>query len=465
VKSLYLRPIITTDKRPMPWIEVMRQGLQQEKTPSTNKTALEILRQEATTVHRRIRGARRVFDLSDQVMWIRDYRFISQVLKSSLRPPIIDEDEDSGEEYYRVNEQGHYVYAGGLASAVCSDGKVRTHIYPTKETGRWSSARPPLQNLTKRREVDYKRILGDAYKWPLRTILRASEGTVLVEADYVGAELFGMAILSGDKHMIDHAQRNQLAEDDPDFYDIHSNVAVLAFSLDCIPTKTGLKSIEKAHLRICAKAVIFGIAYGRGAKAIALQCREEGVSISVDEAQKIIDTVFEMYPGLVPFFDECKSRAIEERFLVGCFGRHRRFPVPFDFKTQGDFERQAQNFPIQNLVADAVNRAADHLIQYRKQNPELKYRVILAVHDSLLLEVPYAYAERVATEVLPACMVDRVPIYPTHLDGMPQADVPTYYPSIDVEICQHWGAKPSDEQLESWGIPKYCAAFAYSKAE
>lgn len=456
-RSLKLRPIITTDKRPMPWLEVMRQGLEHEKTPSTNKTALEILRQEATEVRKKVRGRWQTFDLSDQVMWIRDYRFISQVLKSSLRPPILDVDEDSGDEVYRQDDDGHYVYAGGLASAVCSDGRVRTHIYPTKETRRWSSARPPLQNLTKRREVDYKRILEDAYTHPLRTILTSGEGTVLIEADYVGAELFGMAIMSGDVKMIEHAMRNQLPEDDPNFYDIHSNVAVLAFNLDCEPTKHGLKDIGKSHLRICAKAVVFGIAYGRGAKAIALQCREEGVPISELEAQNIIDTVFSLYPDLVPFFDECRQRALNERFLVGCFGGHRRFPMAFDFKTQGDFERQAMNFPMQNMVADAVSRAVDHLYHYRDDySPEeLDYRIALQVHDAVLLEVPYKHVGRVVTEVLPTCMVDRVPIFPTDLAGFPLTEEP-YRFGIDVEVFHHWGAAMTPgEFMERKISPKF----------
>ena len=93
-----------------------------------------------------------------------------------------------------------------------------------------------------------------------------------------------MAIMTGDRTMIDHATRNQLPEDHPDFYDIHSNVAVLAFKLKCAPTKSGLASIGMSHLRIVAKSVIFGIAYGRGAKAIALAAREQKVDVSVDAA-------------------------------------------------------------------------------------------------------------------------------------------------------------------------------------
>ena len=79
-------------------------------------------------------------------------------------------------------------------------------------------------------DPDYTRMLGKkGYKYKLRSILKAAPGHLLIEADYVGAELYGMAIMSGDATMIDHATRNQLPEDHPNFYDIHSNVAVLAF--------------------------------------------------------------------------------------------------------------------------------------------------------------------------------------------------------------------------------------------
>ena len=208
-------------------------------------------------------------------------------------------------------------------------------------------------------------------------------------ADFVGAELFGMAILSGDVQMIDHARRNQLPEDHPDFYDIHSNIAVLAFGYKCPPTKTGLKAIGKAHMRIVAKSVVFGVAYGRGAKAIALAAREEGVTVSVEEAQKVIDTIFEMYPALVDFFAECRARCSSggaktppPGWLRNAFGRYRRFPATRDREVLAEFERQAMNFPIQSLIADAMNCAMSQLYRYRDKH-QLNFKFLLQIHDSL----------------------------------------------------------------------------------
>lgn len=446
-KSLYLKPIITTDKRPMIWDEVVKQGLEDQKKPSTNKTSLAIVAQESQDIRRRnpVTGEIHKFDFSEQVTWVRDFRFASQVLQSLLRSPETDEDDSF------LIEDNNYVYSAGLPGAICDDGRVRTHFYPVKETGRWSSARPPLQNVAGKREADYKRILGDEYLYPLRTILRAEEGCVLVEADIAGAELLGMALLSGDEAMIAHALRAGLPESDPNYYDIHSNVTVLAFGLSCAPTKDGLSSIGKKHWRVAAKSVLFGLAYGRSAKAIALALKEEGVRISVDEAQKIIDAIFGMYPKLVPFFAECRRRAVDPRWLCGCFGRYRRAPVARDRMTVSELERQFMNFPIQNLVADAMDRGVDNLVSYRQERPDVEYKLVYQGHDAVILETPYAHAKSVMEEVLPECLSRRIPLYPTDLDGFPLGTGP-YYFGLDVKPFIWWGQKISLDDCETFGF-------------
>lgn len=454
-RSLKLQPLLNTSKPPKQWAEIVEQGKENEHSPSTNKTVLSIMAQENP-------------DEATQINWIRDYRFLDQVLKTVLRPP---REDDEGNWLYEPDpfDTGggaeQLIYDAGLCSVICDDGRVRTHIYQTKETGRWASARPNLQNMSKQRDPDYVRLLGGEknakgkwvggdYKFPLRSVFKASPGHVLLEADYIGAELYGMAIMSGDPTMIDHATRNQLDEDDPNYYDIHSNVAVMAFSLDCKPTKKGLDEIGKAHLRIIAKNVIFGIAYGRGAKAIALAAKEQGIKISVDDAQKVIDTIFVMYPGLVPFFDEAKQRSAKARWICHCFGRFRRFPFTNDKTLRAEFERQAMNFPIQGMIASAVDRAIAYLWDYKRNcgNPKL-FRILLQIHDAILLEVPYEHVEFVAEQVLPWAMRDQVAIYPTRLDGRP-TDVGPYRLGIDAEVMLHWGEKLKADQAAEIGLTK-----------
>lgn len=437
--SLHLTPLFDTGKPPKQWRDIKRANKEQEHAPATNKQVLSLLAQGATQPRQ-----------SQLINQLRDYRFLDQVLKTVLRPPTVDEETDEA----MYDAAGNMEYEDGLASMCCDDGKVRTHIYQTKETGRWSSARPNLQNISKQRDPDYKRLLGSEYKYSLRSILKASPGHVLVEADYVGAELFGMAVMSGDPAMISHATRNQLPESHPDFYDIHSNVACFAFKLTCPPTKTGLEAIGKKHIRIVAKSVIFGIAYGRGAKAIAVAAKEQGIDVSVDEAQAVIDAIFQMYPRLRPFFDECQRRAtgqyidpetketVAGRYLCNCYGRFRRFPdSEKDESLAAEFGRQAMNFPIQSMIASAVSRALAYVYDY-KQRQLAKghdmFKVLLQIHDAILLEVPHKYVKHVCEHVLPAYMRNAVPIYPSTLDGIPTGDGP-YHLGIEVEVMNHWG--------------------------
>jgi uracil-DNA glycosylase family 4 len=451
--SLGLTPIFDTSKPPARWADLVRDGKTQGRSPSTNKQSLSLLAQDATGVRATI------------VRSVQDYRFLDQVLKSALRPP----DVDSETEEVVYDEDGELEYSAGLAAACCDDGRVRTHIYQDKETGRWASARPPLQNLSKTRDKDYARLLGEDYHYPLRSVLRATPGYVLVEADFVGAELFGMAIMSGDPNMIEHAIRNQLPSDHKDYYDIHSNVAVFAFRLQCEPTKRGLEGIKKEFLRNIAKAVIFGIAYGRGAKAIAVSAKENGVDITERDAQTIIDAIFRMYPKLKPFFDECQARATGQylipgteekwphRFICSCFGRFRRFPDHRDADgLASEFGRQAMNFPIQSMIASVVSRAGAHLLDFRDRHRtttgQTMFKILLQIHDAYLFEVPLRYVQYFCETVLSKYMREAVPIYPTLLDGMPMHKGP-YHLGLSAEVMEYWGQKLTYERAQELGLP------------
>jgi DNA polymerase I-like protein with 3'-5' exonuclease and polymerase domains len=473
-KSLYLTPVLTTGKPARKWSEIKERGQEADYTAGTSRLVLGLLAHDNPAQF-------------EQIQWLRDHRFLDQVLKSVLRPPKTDDDgkviyvdadnDDLASTDYAVGDSGgttgsdnlgSVIYEAGLAAVICDDDRVRTHLYPTAETGRWRSARPPLQNLSKRRDDDYKRMLGAVknakgkweggeYKWKLRSVLMADPGTVFVEADYKSAELFCAAILSGDRALLDHCLRNQLPEDDPNFYDIHSNIAVLAFKLACAPTKKGLAEIGKVALRVAAKNVIFGLFYGRGAPAIALQCKEEGNAISKEEAQQIIDMVLQMYPRLSPLFEQIKQRVREERWLCNSFGRLRRFPLTDDRVIQGEFERTGLNYCVQSLVASAVDRAVAYLQDYRDnvlKLPEM-FTMKLQIHDALILQVPYRYVNQVAKEVLPFNMCQRVPIYPAGPDGVPLGTGP-YYFGVDVEVSEHWGEPLSKEFCDANGIsPEY----------
>ncbi len=463
---LNLEPLFDTAKPPKLWREIRAQGKESEHNPSTDEQALSILSQKYSCDQETLAGYSSEGNepmASEFIDMIRDHRFLDQVLKTVLRPPETEEDGT-----FTAGDDGKPIYSEGLAGHLCDDGKVRTHIYQTKETGRWASARPNLQNISKKRDPDYKRLLGDKYSYKLRSIFKSSPGTVLLEADYIGAELFGMAIMSGDSRMVDHAKRNQLGESHADFYDIHSNVAKMAFGLSCPPTKKGMADINKLHLRIVAKSVIFGIAYGRGAKAISVAAKEEKIDISQEEAQGIIDTIFNMYPGLEPFFQECQARATRskrpseggrnprthEGWLVNSFGRYRRFPVVSanDKGLAAEFGRQAMNFPIQSMIASVVSRTMAYLYELRKDYGEDLFKFILQIHDAIVLEVPYENVKFVAEELLPFAMRDCVPIFPTDLDGRALSANPEYL-GVEADMMVHWGEHITSAQAKKLNLP------------
>lgn len=444
-RLLNLTPVKTTGKRPTLWVELgFRGGDEATAVPSTDKESLGILGHQNATAAK-----------------IRDYKFISQVLQSVLRKPSTTDDGE-----YTVDENGNFTYEKGLVGCIHADGRVRTHFFQTKETGRASSSRPPLQNLSKRREEDYARILGaDQYRHPVRSILCVPEGYVGIETDLTGAELAVLAWLSQDQNMIEHVRRNNLPSKHPDHYDIHSQQAVKAFNLTGIPpTKKGLESIGKLSLRIAAKNVNFGIPYGRGPEAIARQCKEEGQEVTPEECQKMIDAYFSSYPKTKDFLAECRARSQNPGWLVGPYGRIRRF-ASADFGRSGDQsrnkkpyaivgeqERQAQNFPIQGGVADAVSMALANFYEYRIKHPDVDYKICLQIHDAVVLLAPIEHAERVYKEVIPECMVKGVPFWPRYLDGTHIPVKEPYYFGADREVFIHWGEKITDEEIAKYGL-------------
>jgi len=429
----------------------MAAGDEERYTPSTDKETCGIL-----GLH------------SELALSLRHVRIIDHVLKSVLRPPDTVERPKRGQELppgsppigaiiRRVD--GRRQYSGGHASFVCADQRLRSHFQQVKETGRAAAARPPLQNLAKRREDDYRRIQGPRYRWPIRSFITSNtdpeygEQTVLIEADYKGAELFAMAVMARDENMIDHCLRANLPDGDPNQYDIHSNVAVDAFRLNCAPTKDGLASLGEEGKRISAKNIIFGIGYGRGAEACARQAQEEGVDISPEEAQAVITAIFNRYPRVPLLQETIRDRVLNPSWIRNCFGRYRRVIPVEDRQGLGELERQLLNFPMQSQVADAVSYALHYLMTHPRKR-ELGYRIVLQIHDAVLLEVPLRSVDTVYHEVLPECMVDRISFRASDCDGVPYPDSPVYRFDIDRSVQTNWGVKLTWDQCDQLGISR-----------
>lgn len=318
-ECLGLTPLKTTDKPPKTWDQIVRSNRTHLHSPATDKEVLGILSFQ-----------------EKRLQPLLDLRFVEQVLKTTLREPTVGA---NGEETY---EEGFLSFAKADTDGVF---RIRSHLYPTLETGRTSSSKPNMLNLGKRREKDYKRILGPKYKWALRSIVQASPGCVLVEADYVGAELAVMAWMSDDPLMKDHVRRMQLPENHQDYYDIHSAVACKTFKLDCPATKAGIESIGKSYIRTAAKTCVFGSAYGQGPEALARKAKEEGAEVTAEDAQKLLDGFFDTYSYLPLYFESCRNRVRYPGWMKNCFGRLRRFDWTSDKQAWGEQKRQAMNFP------------------------------------------------------------------------------------------------------------------------
>jgi hypothetical protein len=197
--------------------------------------------------------------------------------------------------------------------------------------------------------------------------------------------------------------------------------------------------------------VVFGIPYGRSADAIARACREEGVDVSVDECQQIMNSYFEMYPMTIAYLRACGDRAEHDHWMAGTCGRFRRFVPSRERSVLAEQRRQAQNFPEQNGVADHVSTAVFNFCRIRHEIQGLQFWMVLQMHDALLFEVPitdvprFYVDERDAADtitrpsILRMCMVDRVPVWPRTLDNQPIPIERPYHFGIDSDIYENWG--------------------------
>jgi len=167
----------------------------------------------------------------------------------------------------------------------------------------------------------------------------------------------------------------------------------------------------------------------------------------------MIDAYFAQYPGTASFLADCRSRSQDQKWIAGSFGRFRRFIATRDRSVVGEQERQAQNFPIQNTVADAVWTATYNFMQFRRVNPEYHYKLALQIHDALLFLVPIPELRMFLDNCLHQCMVEQVPIYPRRLDNVPMTVEQPYFFGIDSDVQINWGEDIKEDQANALGIP------------
>ncbi|MBR3437274.1 MAG: DNA polymerase I, partial [Lachnospiraceae bacterium] len=266
---------------------------------------------------------------------------------------------------YRTYAKLRSTYAEGLRSFIHEDGRIYGTFYQTvTATGRLSSANPNLQNIPVRIALGRE----------IRKLFVPKEGCVFIDADYSQIELRVMAHMSGDENLID--AYNHAA-------DVHALTASQVFHVP-------LEEVTR-EMRSNAKAVNFGIIYGISAFGLA-----DNLSISRTEAEQYISGYFKAFPGIERFQKESIAFARENGFVKTLYGRIR--PIPElnsqSFHERMFAERVAMNSPIQGTAADIMKIAMIRVSDKLKELG-LRSRIVLQVHDELLVEAYEEEADRV----------------------------------------------------------------------
>ena len=256
-------------------------------------------------------------------------------------------------------------YADGLADYIGPDGRIHTSFNQTiTATGRISSTEPNLQNIPMRTQLGRL----------IRRVFVPREGWLFTDADYSQIELRVLAHLSGDRQLIEAYQSDA---------DIHRITASKVFH-------TPFEEVTDLQRRN-AKAVNFGIVYGISSFGLS-----QDLSITRKEAADYIEQYFQTYPDVKKFLDRQVQEAKEKGYTTTLFGRRR--PVPelnsSNFMQRSFGERVAMNSPIQGTAADIIKIAMIRVWEaLRKEG--LSSRLILQIHDELLIETKESEAERV----------------------------------------------------------------------
>lgn len=267
---------------------------------------------------------------------------------------------------YRTLAKLNSTYCEGLLKVIGDDGRIHSSFNQTEtRTGRISSTEPNLQNIPVRTELGRE----------MRRFFCAREGWVLVDADYSQIELRVLAHIAHDKNMIEAFKNND---------DIHAITASQVFGMPL--------DMVTPIMRSRAKAVNFGIVYGIGAFSLA-----KDIGVSNKEASTYIKNYLSHYSGVDEYMKNVVEKAKQDGYVETMFGRRRYLPELTSGKhiLRAFGERVARNMPIQGTAADII-KIAMVKVNDRIKREGLKARLILQVHDELIVEAPQEESEIVA---------------------------------------------------------------------
>lgn len=266
---------------------------------------------------------------------------------------------------YRALAKLYSTYCEGLLKVIADDGRIHSSFQQTEtRTGRISSTEPNLQNIPVRTELGRE----------MRKFFIAGEGCVLVDADYSQIELRVLAHIANDKNMIEAFRRND---------DIHAITASQVFNMPF--------EMVTPLMRSRAKAVNFGIIYGMGAFSLG-----KDIGVSTKEASRYIEKYLGHYSGVDEYMRQIVERAKRDGYVETMFGRRRYLPELSTGKAmmRAFGERVARNMPIQGTAADIIKIAMVR-VDDRLKKENLRAKLILQVHDELIVECPEDESERV----------------------------------------------------------------------
>ena len=284
---------------------------------------------------------------------------------------------------YRAYQKLNSTYVEGLLKVIGEDGRIHSTFNQTEaRTGRLSSDNPNLQNIPIRTELGSQ----------LRAYFVARPGCVLVDADYSQIELRILAHVTGDEHM----QQAFLTGED-----IHRSTAAKIYGLP-------LEQVTP-RLRSSAKAINFGIMYGKGAYSLS-----KDIGVSVKEADAFLKNYLATFPKVSGYMDKTISDARNCGYVSTLFGRRRSLPelTSNNHNIRASGERMARNTPIQGTAADVIKLAMVRVWR-RLRDEKMESRLILTVHDELIVEAPEAEAAKAAAilqEEMEGCVNYAVPL-------------------------------------------------------
>ena len=268
---------------------------------------------------------------------------------------------------YRKIAKLNSTYVEGLIPAIDKrDGKIHSSFNQTVTvTGRISSTEPNLQNIPVRTE------LGREMR---KMFIAKSDDFVLIDADYSQIELRVLAHIANDENMIDAFNSD---------FDIHASTAAKVFNV---------KKEDVTHeMRSAAKAINFGLVYGMGEFSLS-----QDLKISVKRAKEYIEDYLGSYPNVQKYMKDTIDFAKENGYVKTMFGRRRDIPEinATNYQTRSFGERVALNTPIQGSAADVIKLAMINVFK-RLDKEKLSSKLILQVHDELIIEAPKSEVDKV----------------------------------------------------------------------